>query len=400
MPRNNEIQESSGNRRTGRFVPYPVQSTRSDRGTATFDQTPRSGRLGNSGCSRSESSSPSRGSDPEQGSILGSTPSRVDKAEMVETTPHGGDSSSRGGSSESDSEEDSTSIRSPPRLVVEAKMFETADHIGNVAYKLVPTQIGDDGRANWYTPSYPPGFWGVAPDEHTLNQGMVKAYHHLSQEAGTSDVGWTMFIQDPDRFDAVKKNEVESRVLRNTGRAANGQVASLVTPKKTEYPPKGGDDCPFCPRGGHALIDCIVNVPEGEGELDGCPICNSLDHLPSNCDVFRDMSPRQKVIWSVVKRANKPPLKTGTPWWVFLHDWCNIVTYDPTLINGFPWSKRYTEIMKNHQTWLHLPQLQDEYDADREVLPVDPATASFYMIWKTYWEPEGLAWPPVLGRKD
>jgi hypothetical protein len=64
--------------------------------------------------------------------------------------------------------------------------------------------------------------------------------------------------------------------------------------------------------------------------------------------------------------------------------------------------KRFTEIMKNERTWLYLPQLQDKYDADREVevLPVDPATASFYMIWKTYWEPEGLAWPSVLGPRD
>ncbi|CAG7563839.1 unnamed protein product [Fusarium equiseti] len=402
MPRNNETQESSENRRTGRFEPYPVQSRRSDRGAATFDQTPRSGHLGSSGGSRSESSIPSRGSDPERGSILGSTPNRVNEAEMVETAPRGGYSSSRDGSSGSDSEEDSTSIRSPPRMVREAEMLETADHIGNAAHKLVPTAVSDDGRTNWYTGSYPPGFWGVAPDEHTLNQGMMRAYHDLSLERGTSDIGWTMFIQDLDRFDAVKKNEIESRVLRNTGRAENGQAARLVTSKRTQYPPKARDDCPFCPRGGHGLIDCIVNVPEGESELDGCPICNSLNHLPSNCHAFRNMSLRDKVIWSVVKRANKPALKTTTPWYVMLHEWCNIVTYDSGLINGFPWSKRFTEIMKNERTWLYLPQLQDEYDADHEVevLPVDPATASFYMIWKTYWEPEGLAWPSVLGPRD
>jgi hypothetical protein len=270
---------------------------------------------------------------------------------MVETTPHGGYSSSRGGSSGSESEEGSTSIRSPPRMVVEAKMLETADHIGNAAYKLVPTQIGDDGRDNWYTPTYPPGFWGVAPDEHTLNQSMMQACHHLSHERGTSAIGWTLFIQDLDRFDAVKKNEIESRVLKNTGRAENGQVASLVTPKRTQYPPKARGDCPFCPRGGPGLIDCIVNVAEGESELDGCPICNSLNHLPFNCHAFRNMSLRDKVIWSVVKRANKPTLKTTTPWYVMLHEWCNNVTYDSGLINGFPWSK---EVYRDHEERANL----------------------------------------------
>ncbi|KAJ4020478.1 hypothetical protein NW766_001965 [Fusarium irregulare] len=68
-----------------------------------------------------------------------------------------------------------------------------------------------------------------------------------SEQAQHETVWAAFWLPGHDRFDAVKKNGVESRVLRNTGRSANGQVARLVTPKRTEYPPKARDDRPFCP---------------------------------------------------------------------------------------------------------------------------------------------------------
>ncbi|RBR21421.1 uncharacterized protein FIESC28_04958 [Fusarium coffeatum] len=333
MPRNNAAQESRDNRCPGRFDPYLVQSTRSDRRNATFDQTPRGGHLSNSGGSRSESSIPSRGSDPEQGSILGP---RL-------------------------------------RLVVEAERVETADQSGNTVAKLVQKGV-------------------VTANEYAA----LELVRSVKRTTGEGVVCLEVWSYNLDRFNAVQKNETQSRVSKNNGRDENNLPAGLVVPKRAE----GKGDCPFCPAGKHRLINCIVRCPEGV--LSGCAICNSQSHGPGKCNAFKNMTLRDKVEWLVVKRARKSALRTEKPWYLWLHDWCNSSSYDEDLIKGFPWSVDFTKATSRKKGGKYIRATQEKYDATHDGLnlPVDPATENFRMVWKTYWEPLRLAWPSVFGQNE
>ena len=353
MPRNEETQELSQDRRARRPEPYQqVQSTRSGRGTATFDQTPHGVHQDNGGGSSAEASRPSG----EDGSELTPRPLQC-------------------------------------RVAV-AELVETADQAGNSATMLVPNAVGGGLNTNWWTTTPQGCVWGVTQDENAV----LDRFRQARNETYARNIGYILIPQDPVAFEEIKRNETQSRVVKSNGRDDNGQPAGLVAPKTTQIPVEANDNCPWCPQGGHSLINCIYACPAGE--LEGCAICNTQSHIPMTCDVFENMSLRDKVIWSVVKRANKPALRTRDPWYVMLHEWCNIVTYDSDLIKGFPWSKGFAQYLFREQRRLNILALQNRYDAnrDRHVLPVDPATASFYMVWKTYWEPEGLAWPSVLGQ--
>ncbi|KAJ4011520.1 hypothetical protein NW752_008524 [Fusarium irregulare] len=394
MPRNGETQELSQDRRARRPEPYQqAQSTRSGRGTATFGQTPRSGHLGNSGGSRSESSNPSRGSDPEQGSILGSTPRRVTEAEMVETTeqtPHGGSRSQsfRGGNDH----QQGTSLGPQLRMVVEAERVEAADQSGNTVVKLVQKGVGDGEDTEWFSLDHRDGIWAVTADEYAA----LELVRSVKRTTGNRAVCLEVYSYNLDRFNAVQKNEIQSRVSKNNGRDANGFPAGLVVPKKTE----GKSDCPCCPEGKHRLINCIVRCPEGV--LSGCAICNSRSHLPDKCNAFKNMTLRDKVEWLVVKRARKPALRTEKPWYLWLHEWCNSSSYDDDLIKGFPWSVPFTKDTSRKKGGKYIRATQEKYDSTHDGLnlPVDPATENFRMVWKTYWKPLNLAWPSVLGQNE
>ncbi|KAF0319485.1 hypothetical protein GQ607_013304 [Colletotrichum asianum] len=76
--------------------------------------------------------------------------------------------------------------------------------------------------------------------------------------------------------------------------------------------------CGNCGLRGHILLDCLW--PDQDGWIQGCPLCNSKEHHLEGCDRMQRLTERDMFGILVLRRANKPPLKTTEAWieWVVL----------------------------------------------------------------------------------
>lgn len=101
-------------------------------------------------------------------------------------------------------------------------------------------------------------------------------------------------------------------------------------PNKDTHPLLGQDEwtkrdgenrdltCGNCGLRGHILLDCLW--PDQDGWIQGCPLCNSKEHHLEGCDRTQRLTERDMFDILLLRRANKPPLKTTEAWidWVVL----------------------------------------------------------------------------------
>ncbi|KAM0545569.1 hypothetical protein ACHAPJ_011269 [Fusarium lateritium] len=157
-----------------------------------------------------------------------------------------------------------------------------------------------------------------------------------------------------------------------------------------------GENCIRCCSCTHTMPTCIEAV---EGEVIGCPLCDSKTHLVDDCKIFKQMSLKEKFDVLVVSRANMAPFKTKSSWYFHLWNYLNSDESEgEPLPTAFPWSKEFAKAQSLDKRRNTIREIQKEFDAtgDEKLLPVDPSTSSMEAIYKTFPELQDLPWPARL----
>ncbi|KAI8198654.1 hypothetical protein K4K52_009453 [Colletotrichum sp. SAR 10_76] len=143
-------------------------------------------------------------------------------------------------------------------------------------------------------------------------------------------------------------------------------------PNKDTHPLLGQDEwtkrdgenrdltCGNCGLRGHILLDCLW--PDQDGWIQGCPLCNSKEHHLEGCDRMQRLTERDMFDILVLRRANKPPLKTTEAWieWVMLaleRRWIqNTYTGFPNLADA---CKRIVRSVDGRKQWVGYDYSKD-----------------------------------------
>ncbi|KXH31433.1 hypothetical protein CSIM01_04052 [Colletotrichum simmondsii] len=129
--------------------------------------------------------------------------------------------------------------------------------------------------------------------------------------------------------------------------------------------------CSNCGHAGHWLGDCVF--PDDNGTIMGCPIHNTKLHVLDDCPDLPYMSLQQRVTTIVVRRRNKPAIRSRKPWIELVKEatgqGLEELVWAPSV-----WTQNFVLRMihdrKAHQPWL-------DFDYGRDLvskLPVDPET--------------------------
>ncbi|KAK1638244.1 hypothetical protein BDP81DRAFT_448319 [Colletotrichum phormii] len=70
--------------------------------------------------------------------------------------------------------------------------------------------------------------------------------------------------------------------------------------------------CSNCGHAGHWLGDCVF--PDDNGTIMGCPVHNTKLHVFDDCRDLPYMTLQQRVTTLVVRRRNKPAIRSRKPW--------------------------------------------------------------------------------------
>ncbi|KAL0767680.1 hypothetical protein CaCOL14_009919 [Colletotrichum acutatum] len=128
--------------------------------------------------------------------------------------------------------------------------------------------------------------------------------------------------------------------------------------------------CANCGHHGHWLGDCAF--PDDDGSIGGCPLCNSKMHCWDQCSRAQSLSTRIKAELIVLRRANKPPIRSRLPFIKVLQDALDkSFEYLFAEAPGMPWTMEFTrnEMYKKFedQAWINKePYLAKEFPRDEE----------------------------------
>ncbi|KXH35795.1 hypothetical protein CSIM01_00509 [Colletotrichum simmondsii] len=128
--------------------------------------------------------------------------------------------------------------------------------------------------------------------------------------------------------------------------------------------------CANCGHHGHWLGDCAF--PDDDGSIGGCPLCNSKMHCWDQCSRAQSLSTRIKAELIVLRRANKPPIRSRLPFTKILQDALDKSSeYLFAEAPGMPWTMEFTrnEMYKKFedQAWINKePYLAKEFPRDEK----------------------------------
>ncbi|KAF5879562.1 uncharacterized protein Bfra_006771 [Botrytis fragariae] len=168
--------------------------------------------------------------------------------------------------------------------------------------------------------------------------------------------------QDPSlKHDSTKSASMDFDRSEQTG--AHFDVASYKTKKKELNAFNRLGPCANCKDPTHQLGVCMIcNV---EGYMDGCPVCNSLDHQFYECE---KQGRARNTVWNyaVKMRNNKPPLR-------LLQDHRLIEKFGKITIKHKSFSPWTAEFAKNNRDLWKNPQVFDSRSRKKESKYRDPA---------------------------
>lgn len=253
------------------------------------------------------------------------------------------------------------------------------------------TSTGTWDPNNWVTHLPDGGLVGTSGNVAAIAQWLSR----VMDETLSTHLTFTAHPVNQEKWEGVAKNVVQRRVRSTLGHNKDGKAEGIGENVVSLKPVKDDRDCPHCVNQAgmkHCLEDCICACPKGF--LAGCILCDSVNHSMDACALFQKTTLAEKVNWLVVKRANKPALKSEVPWHKVLHEFCMSSEFDADMFQGFPWTGLFAVDRYNRTNKTYLPGIQRKFDASRNFpLPVDDYTKSFKDIWETYWKKQGLPWP-------
>lgn len=129
--------------------------------------------------------------------------------------------------------------------------------------------------------------------------------------------------------------------------------------------------CSNCGHAGHWLGDCVF--PDDNGTIMGCPIHNTKLHVLDDCPDLPHMSLQQRVTTIVVRRRNKPAIRSRKPWIELVKEamgqGLEELVWAPSV-----WTQEFVLRMIHNRKALQ-PWLDFDYGQDLvSKLPVDPET--------------------------
>ncbi|KAF5644489.1 hypothetical protein F52700_2488 [Fusarium sp. NRRL 52700] len=264
---------------------------------------------------------------------------------------------------------------------------------GVMATKLTPTGLGGGFGNNWYAVTADKGLWIRSEACAGLNKMGRKA---VEDNPGAAGFNITISPFYPEKYEAIDANHTQKIVMNNNFMGEDGKPAGLFgreAQAPSERKPVFEGECELCGSKKHLLANCVMRAYKGY--VSGCPICNSCKHSVEGCGRFKAMSLIEKVKVLVQERANRPPVRTSTPWWRYLYDFCTPEEFVPGVVVGFPWSPAFCEEKGSNG----LKKIQQAFDAegDEYEFERDPSLSTFRQVFETHWKPAGMAWPAVLG---
>ncbi|TGO30987.1 hypothetical protein BPAE_0002g00790 [Botrytis paeoniae] len=168
--------------------------------------------------------------------------------------------------------------------------------------------------------------------------------------------------QDP----SLKHNSTKSASMdfdRSEQTGAHFDVASYKTQKKELNAFNLLGPCASCKDPTHQLGVCMIC--NDEGYMDGCPICNSLDHQFYECEK-QDRAKNTVWNYAVKMRNNKPPLR-------LLQDHRLIEKFGKITIKDESFSPWTAEFAKNNRDLWKNPRVFDSRSRKKESKYRDPA---------------------------
>lgn len=140
----------------------------------------------------------------------------------------------------------------------------------------------------------------------------------------------------------------------------------------------GGKRCGCCGAKEHEVVTCLQ--VDHRGIIDGCPICNSGNHMLEDCATYKALDIMAKLDWLVVKRRNKPTFCTTETWLNLVAE--NFDKNRDSMPGDMPWSTKFALYFKTEA----LLDLQQQLDStgDESLLPTDPATKSWLAAWARF----------------
>ncbi|KLO81566.1 Uncharacterized protein Y057_7544 [Fusarium fujikuroi] len=271
----------------------------------------------------------------------------------------------------------------------QAWMVRVCAEDGVTATKITPTSLGGGFGPNWFAPTNE-GYWC----QSATGAGIDKIAKRLKEDEPDA-IAITAILSPviPGRFESIYGRHTQKIEMNQDFRDQDGKTVGLFgrdvkLPSERKPVPEGG--CELCGSKKHLLADCIERGYKGH--VNGCSICNSRSHYVDSCSRFKAMSLLEKIVLLVQKRANRPPLKTSTPWWEYLHDFCNGDEFVPNIVLGFPWSPSFCQKLGQKG----MKKIQEEFDADPEGYEFEVEMSTFQQVHNTYWRSKSLPWPKIL----
>ncbi|KAJ0160881.1 hypothetical protein CTA2_7141 [Colletotrichum tanaceti] len=162
------------------------------------------------------------------------------------------------------------------------------DHYGQPTY---PRQI-PDGNA-------PQSFFGLGRDP-TQVEGM-----RPSETAGKPNGSR---LHDID----YRRNgpPFEGKVKMKKEEAALHEITTIESLERDRF--HEDNICNQCGHFDHWLGDCVF--PDDGGFIMGCPIHNAKSHTWDDCPDAKKMSLERKIMYLIVRRRNKPAIRSTQPW--------------------------------------------------------------------------------------
>ncbi|KAF5232502.1 hypothetical protein FANTH_12963 [Fusarium anthophilum] len=279
----------------------------------------------------------------------------------------------------------------PLACVPQSSQTQVADLGGAVSSRLTNNSLEGGGTNHWFSNRPGERVWGV-----TRGGGVDDVIDEVMKRAGATSCQFFLIPNTPGRFDQIAAKAVERTWEDSNGYNDKGKPAGILRHGvKMDTETKKPIKCAACGSKGHILATCFSRPGGRDGEQSGCPRCDTTAHHGGDCKDIAALPLPEQVKILVCQRGNMTPFKGKKPWWKLVHEYVTSKHYTPNTITFLPWSKEFTLEMAKSRRITSMQMRHDTVAGFK--LPIDQATFGAGPVYWKHWEPNGLAWPPVLG---
>ncbi|KAI1404208.1 hypothetical protein F4819DRAFT_147595 [Hypoxylon fuscum] len=130
----------------------------------------------------------------------------------------------------------------------------------------------------------------------------------------------------------------------------------------------GVEYCANCLKQGHVLADCVWDYSLTNGDMYGCPVCNTIGHHFDNCPEAEKMDKYGKFEFLVVRRGGKCMIRSNFP----VYTTTTALLNEREIPDGFvmPWSRENVIKVGMNKQWVQKIEAYD-YSEPRKPISED-----------------------------